>query len=377
MALLPIISGAASILGGVFGNLFSGGEREKAEKALAEAESYIKELNLPLDQARPIILEKLKSVGVWKPELEQHIDAGISKVSQIQEDPSLRQKQKAMLESLQGIADTGMTATGRAEFNKARAMAQQDQQAKIQQVLQQAQMRGQAGSGAELAAQLSSAQAGAQGEAEAADRIAAQQEQAKMAAIGQLSQAAGALRGQDFNVEQTKAGAADAFKMFDVQNQMAQQARNVASKNEALKYDVMNQQRLSDSNIGMSNQELQRQRQAEQTDFNNKVMMAQLKAGAAGQRAQQHQQNAQNTAQGWSNIGQGVAAGLGAVANYQQNQNNWNKLLTRFPASTQAQSTPAQSTPAQLPSSQEMYDEMTGNKYKINKTAPVGDYSKV
>jgi len=325
LPLIPIISGAASILGGVFGNLFGGGERAKAEQALQEAEQYIKELNLPLDQARPIIIEKLKSAGVWKPELEQHIDAGISKVSQIQEDPALRQKQKATLDALQGIADTGMTATGRAEFNKARAMAQQDQQAKIQQVLQQAQMRGQAGSGAELAAQLSSAQAGAQGEAEAADRIAAQQEQAKMAAIGQLSQAAGALRGQDFSVEQAKASAEDAFKMFDVQNQMAQQARNVAAKNEALKYDVMNNQRIMDSNTQMGNQELQRQRQAEQSDFNNKVMMAQLKAGAAGQRAQQHSQNAQNTAQGWANIGQGVSAGLGAI----NNQMNADKALTQ------------------------------------------------
>lgn len=340
LPLLPILGAASGVLGGLFGNLFSGGERDKANAALQDAENIINSINLPPDQARPIIIEKLKSAGVWKPELEQHIDVGISKVSQIQEDPALRQKQKATIDALQGIADTGMTATGRAEFNKARAAAQQDQQAKIQQILQGAQMRGQAGGGAELAAALSSAQGGAQNEAEAADRIASEQEQAKMAAIGQLSQAAGALRGQDFNVEQTKAGAADAFKMFDVQNQMAQQARNVASKNEALKYDVMNQQRLSDSNIGMSNQELQRQRQAEQTDFNNKVMMAQLKAGAAGQRAQQHQQNAQNTAQGWSNIGQGIGAGLGAVANYQQNQNNWNKLLTRFPASTQATNMP-------------------------------------
>ena len=60
LPLIPIISGAASILGGVFGNLFGGGERAKAEQALQEAEQYIKELNLPLDQARPLIIEKLK-----------------------------------------------------------------------------------------------------------------------------------------------------------------------------------------------------------------------------------------------------------------------------------------------------------------------------
>ena len=305
---------ASSIGGSIIGGLAGGDEKKKAQEALDRADAIINNLKLPPDQSRPIIIEQLKSAGVWKPEMEQHIDAGISKVSQIQEDPSLRQKQTATLQALQQIADTGMTATGRAEYNKFRSQAQQDAEAKRQQILQQMQMRGIGGSGAELAAQLLASQGGANEQAAAADRIAAEQEQAKMAALGQLGGMAGQVRAQDFSNEATKAQAADAFKMFDVQNQLAQQARNVASKNEAAKYDVMNQQRISDTNTQAANQELQRQRQGEMQNYAADLGRAQLQAQQAGNRAGQYQQQAQNTAQAWSTIGSGLGGALTTLA---------------------------------------------------------------
>jgi len=313
---LAIGSAVSGIAGGIGGLLASGDERAKASQALQAAQDQINSLQLPPDQARPIIIQKLKSAGVWKPEMEQHIDAGISKMSQVQEDPALRQKQMATLNALQGIADTGLTATGRAEFNKARAQAQQDAEAKRQQLMQSMQARGQAGSGTELAAALSASQGGAQSEAEAADRIASEQEAARMSALGQLGQMAGSVRSQDFSNEAAKAQAADAFKMFDVQNQVAQQQRNTAATNQAAQYDVMNQQALSNQNVSNANSELYRQRQGEQQNFQNAAALAGMKANSANQQAQTHTQNAQGIAQGWSNIGQGVAAGLGGINNY-------------------------------------------------------------
>lgn len=305
---------ASSIGGSIIGGIASGDDKKKAQEALDRADAIINNLQLPPDQSRPIIIQELKSAGVWKPEMEQHIDAGISKVSQIKEDPAFKEKQMATLNALQQIADTGMTATGRAEYNKVRAQAQQDAEAKRQQILQQMQMRGMGGSGAELAAQLSAAQGSANEQAAAADRIAAEQEQAKMSALGQLGGLAGQVRGQEFGIEQAKAGAADAFKMFDVQNQLAQQARNVASKNEAAKYDVMNQQRLSDANIAAANQELQRQRQGEMQNYAAAAQRAGLQAQQAGARAGQYQQQAQNTAQGWANMGSGLGGMLTTIA---------------------------------------------------------------
>lgn len=313
---LLIAAVAAPIVGGVVSHLASSGDREKAEKAMAQAMEEINSLKLPESQAREVMIAKLKSVGVWKPEMEKTIDAGVSKVSQIEEDPALREEQTATMDALRQIADTGMTATGRAEYNQARAKVQQDVQAKQQQILQQMQARGMGGAGAELAMSLSSAQGGANQQAEAADRIAASQEQAKMAALGQLGGMAGQVRAQDFGVNQSKAGAADAFQMFNVNNQVGQQARNVGATNEALKYDVMNNQRLSDQNTTNANNELYRQRTGEQTDWQNKLGLSTLKANAALGKATQHQQAAQNTTDSINKVagGVGAAAGAGAAA---------------------------------------------------------------
>jgi len=305
---------ASSIGGSIIGGLASKSNKEKAADALQKAQDAIDAIGAPPDMAKPLIIRELQSAGVWKPEMEQHIDAGISKVSQIQEDPSLRQKQTATLQALQQIADTGMTATGRAEYNKFRSQAQQDAEAKRQQILQQMQMRGMGGSGAELAAQLSAAQGGANEQAAAADRIAAEQEQAKMAALGQLGGMAGQVRAQDFSNEATKAQAADAFKMFDVKNQLDQQARNIAAKNEAAKYDVMNHQRISDINTQAKNAEDVRELEGAAKTYGMKLQQAGLKAGAYGTSAQNYQQQAQNTAQGWSNIGSGIGGTLTTLA---------------------------------------------------------------
>lgn len=317
---LAISSAIASIGGGIVGQLASAGEKQKAAQALQEAQDQIKSLNLPLSQARPLIIQKLQSAGVWKPEMEQHINAGISQASQVQEDPSLRAKQQATLDALQGISQTGLTATGRADFNKYRAQAQQDTEAKRQQIMQAMQSRGLAGGGAELASALAANQGGAATEAQAADNIGAQQEAARMSALGQMGSLSGQVRAQDFSNNMAKAQSADAFHMFDIQNQLAQQQRNVASKNQAAQYDVMNNQSLMNQNTANANAELYRQRQGEQTDYANQAGLAQLKAQAANAAAGQYAQQAQNTQQGWANIGQGAAAGMGAYGNYLNGQ---------------------------------------------------------
>jgi hypothetical protein len=305
---------ASSLAGGIVGSIASSGDKEKAAAALDQADAIINQLQLPPDQARPIIIQQLQNAGVWKPEMEQHIDVGISKVSQIQEDPAFKQKQMATLRALEQISETGMTAQGRAEFNRLRAQAQQSAEAKRQQVLQGMQARGMAGAGAELAMQLQAAQGGAQTEAEAADRIAAEQEAARMSALGQLGSMAGQVRGQEFGIEKEKSSAADAFKMFDVQQQIAQQQRNIAAKQEAAKYDVMNRQALANTMWQAQLAEQQRQRQGELQNYAAQVQRAQLQAGQKQARAGQYAGQAQATAQGYGTMGSAIGGGLMTLA---------------------------------------------------------------
>lgn len=312
-----ILGGAgiiSSIAGPIVGSAMSSGDKQKAADALAKAQEIINSVGAAPDEAKPIIIQQLQNAGVWKPSMEQHIDLGVSKVSQIQEDPALRQKQMATLNALQQISETGMTAQGRAEFNRLRAQAQQDTEAKRQQILQGMQARGMAGAGSELAMQLQAAQGGAQSEAEAADRIAAQEEAGRMAGLAQLGSATGQVRGQEFGIEQTKASAADAFKMFDVQQLLAQQQRNVAAQNEAAKYDVMNKQNIANQMWQANLAEQQRQRQAEMQTYMANLQRAGLSAGQQQQLAGQYAGQAQATAQGVQNVASGMGSGLTTLA---------------------------------------------------------------
>lgn len=309
-------SAVAGIGGSVIGSLASASDRDKAQKAMQEAYDTLKNTPMPPDLSKRLVIEKLQDAGVWKPEMEQAIDVGVSKVYEIQESPEFRQKQLATLAGLEEISKTGMSATARAEMNKLRMQAARDEQSRRQSLMQQMQARGLAGGGAELAAQLASQQGAATQEAEAADRLAAQQEQAKMSALTQMGGMAGQVRGQEFDIARTKAEAADRFKMFDISAKRDIEQRRAAQETAARQYAIQNQQRLADINTQMANMETQRQAQAQRQYWLDQQARAQTQAGAMLGQSQMYQQQAQAQQQSWGQIGGAAAGGLSALGQY-------------------------------------------------------------
>lgn len=309
-------SAIAGIGGSVIGSLASASDREKAQKAMQEAYDMLKNTPMPPDLSKRLVIERLKDAGVWKPEMEQAIDVGVSKVSEIQESPEFRQKQLATLAGLEEISKTGMSATARAEMNRLRMQAGRDEQARRQSLMQQMQARGLAGGGAELAAQLASQQGAATQEAEAADRLAAQQEQAKLSALTQMGGMAGQIRGQEFDIARTKAEAADQFKKFDISARRDIEQRRAAQETAARQYAIQNQQRLADINTQMANMETQRQAQAQRQYWEDQLSRNRMIAGAQMGQGQMYQQQAQGTQQSWGQIGGAVAGGLSALGQY-------------------------------------------------------------
>ena len=319
------ISAGGSILGGVLGGIFSGGDKDKAEAALNEAENLIKAVGAGPDLARQIYYNSFQQAGVLVPELEQAIDFEHSQ--KIKEQPEMRQEQSAALDAIKQLSRTGLGVEDLAALNKVRLQAAQDAQAKSNQIIQQMAQRGQAGGGAELAMQIAAQQQGAQAEAEANDRIGAQASSARRDALSQLFSGAGQMRGTDLSLAAQNTGIENQDINFRNLNSQQRNRYNTQLQNQINQQNLERQQRIADMNIGQQNAELLRQRQAEQQMYENKLRQAQALAGIKGQRAQQYMGNAAATQQSWSNIGQGLGQGIAGIGTAMNNQAFQDKLL--------------------------------------------------
>lgn len=327
---------AGPVLGGIIGNITSAADRARAQQAAQDAYNEIAKLDAPPDLSKRIILEKFKSAGLYTPKLEQDIHAGFSQVSQIQEDKQLRDAQMGGLNMLKERANTGFSAQDRASLNQIRQQAAIDQQGKLESIKQNMAARGLAGGGSELAQTLSAAQASGSEESASADRIAAQAQQAALQSALQSGQLGGQIRGQDFEVNKAKADAADRFKLFDTQNSVAREARNVASGNQGQLYNLAENQHLQDTNTNMENAEVARQNAAKRQYWQDQAQLAGMKSGAKLGQAQQYQSQADATSKMYQGIGSGAGAGAGAVMKYMSPSKPTDPSIQGGPAKQQA-----------------------------------------
>lgn len=305
--------GLTSIMGGIIGHFASQGDQDKANQLAQEAFQSIQNLGAPPDMAKQIIMQKFQAAGMLDPVLEQKIDAGVSQVAQIQSDPQLKAAQMSALQSFQKLSQTGLSPQERAQAEENLQQANQLAQQKTAQIQQSFQRQGQGGGGADLAAQLQAAQSGANSAQSGALGISSQAAQAKQNALAQMGGLAGQIEGQQFQEAATKGSAADQLNRFNVQNQQAQQARNVASQNQAQQYNIGNAQNLSNMNTQNYNQEQLRELQGGLQNWQNQVGLAQLKAGAGLGLSGQYGKQAAQTGAFWNGIGAGAGQMMGST----------------------------------------------------------------
>lgn len=313
---MAIASGVAPIVGGILANSANKKAMAAAQAALAEARDIIDKVGAPPDLSAKIIMEKFQQAGILTPEMEEAINLGVSQVSQIQEDAQLREAQISALSELKKRGRAGLTPEERAEWNKSRQSVQKDLEAKNQQIKQDLAMRGQAGSGAEIAARLLSSQEAADRASEEGDRISAAASARALQAISNAGSLGGDIRGQDFQIGSAKAGAADEFNRFNVENQIGREQRNVGARNMGQEYNLTNKQQISNQNVSTENQERQRQVEAKRQNWLDNLAYAQARANPLGQQAQMEMQSGQNKAQMYQGIGSGVGSMFGSLANY-------------------------------------------------------------
>lgn len=315
MGVATAVAAGIAVGSAVVGEMKAGQQRDAAARAAKEAQDIINSVGAPPDLSKRILLDKFKEAGVLTPELEQKIDAGYSKVSQIQEKPELKDAQMQALQTLGQRSRTGLGPEDRAALNQVRSEIQRDQEAKRQQIIQQAQARGMSGSGAELISQLTGNQASANTAAMQGEQLAGNASARALEALKAYGGMAGQVRGQDFDIERAKADAADQFKRFDTQNQVEQQARNVAARNQAQAANLANKQRIQDTNTIQENAESLRANAAKRDYFNDTMAKATGQANMKQSEAALASQQAAQVAQNYQNIGSGAAGAISGLGN--------------------------------------------------------------
>jgi len=219
------ISAAAQIGSGILGNMAAGEERDKAEAAINEALQIARDVGAPPDQSQAILLEKLQSVGVLTPELEQNINLQFQELGPV--DTQGKEAQIAALREFGELSKTGMTPVQRAELERQKQQIGQEQKAKLESIVQNQAARGLAGSGTETAARLLSAQEGANTERMAGLQTAAEADKARIAALQSMGSLGGEYERQQYGEASDQQKAKQATEQFNVQNAIAQAANDM------------------------------------------------------------------------------------------------------------------------------------------------------
>lgn len=324
-AVVAAVAIVGSVASGVASKNASSGAQGNANDAANIAFQKLSEVGLPPDTAKAIVYQQFQQKGIMTPDLEQHINQTASQMANVQGSSQAQGAQMQALQALQQRGQTGLTPEDRAALNQVRQQTATDTQAKQQQIMQDFAARGQGGSGASLIAALQGAQSGANAESQAGDRLSAMASQNALQAIGQAGTLGGQIQQQQFGEQAQKAQAQDVINQFNTQNQIGQQARNVQAQNAAQQSNLANAQNLSNANTQQANQELLRQNQAQQQDWEDTVQRAQVQAGGANTYAQQQSQLAQqqgaSAAAPYAAIG---AGGMTAATSMMKNQNSGN-----------------------------------------------------
>lgn len=315
------------VAGGVLGSgILNGKKKNPAEEAAKEALAYYDSIGIPPIEAQKLVLEEIQSQGVLTPELENAIAQHATEMQAIATDPSLKKAQNDALANMQRRYTQGLTDEEQVNILDTRRDTNQQARAAQETILQNMAQRGMSGGGAELAAQLSAGQAGADRQAQADAKQAALMSAARQQAAETSGQMATQYRTQDFGEQAQKASAQDAINQFNTQNQQNVLQRNVGSKNDAQAANLGEKQRIADANVASRNAEQQYNKNLLQTQFENKMSLANAKAaartGQIGNAFNQDQANKQASASQFQNLLGGASSAANAYSSYKTGQTN-------------------------------------------------------
>lgn len=271
----------------------SGGSTDDSKDALLKAGGRFDELNPPSLEEMRVSLERAVNAGEMTAEEAQTYFLEASAQEQVKTDPRLREAQMRALSQLEGVADGGLTVGDRGDLQRIQGEAAAAEKGQRDAILQNAQSRGVAGSGMELASQMMAQQQGANRASQQGFDVAKQAQARALEAMLQSGNLGGSIRSQDFG-EQTKlAEARDAISKFNTQNQQAVGMANTDARNAAKLRNVNTAQDIANRNQDTINQERGYNAGNVQTQFDNQYKKVAGQAGVDQAAASAAQNDAQ------------------------------------------------------------------------------------
>jgi hypothetical protein len=311
MTLLALGSAGANILGGIAGQQAAAGDRSAATGILKDLYAQYGALTLPDIEKMRLALEQYGSAGSLSPDAEAAEQlAMIDALQNVSLDPQLRQTQMDQLNALQQIAQSGFTPEEAAQMTRLKNQVAADQQARMQQMQQQQDVRGVGSSDAALAARIMASQQATNTEAQAAQDMAALAFRRALEARAQAAQQASGMENTDYARQAALAQNLNQRELMNLQQRAGTQQRNIDRFNEAQKYNLGNLQSIANMNTQLANQQQQYNKQLYQQDFQNQLARLQGMSGAGTNAAGALSNQAAQTAQSFANIGGAVGQGL-------------------------------------------------------------------
>ena len=317
----PLIAAAvaAPIIAGAFGAANASSDRAEAKDQINMAVQELRMVGVPHVEAMKLSMDYLKSVGKLTPEYEQAFQQVDSEMKGIELDPRTEEAQYRALNELSSIGDEGgLRLSDKASMEEAMTAAGVKERGAREAIDSSLKARGAYGSGAELASKLSATQdASTTGHLVGLNAAGKAQDRALQAIIA-AGQLGGGMQANEFGRARAIAEAQDEINRFNTANSIGAGQRNIDRSNTAQQYNLANDQRISDANVGLKNEAEAYNKNLLQRNFDNQLNRATAVANARTGSATQLNNSANQTAGMWSGIGQGVGQGAAAIYTAQQ-----------------------------------------------------------
>lgn len=309
---------AAPVIGGIIGNSASQGDRNKAARLSQLAFDVINGTRIPSPEEQRLVMEELKSAGMYTPQLEEAIVLQSSKMNDIQLDPRLKQAQLNALNNLQEISDNnGLTAIDKAKLSTIQNESNANLKGNVDAIQQNMATRGMSGGMSELVSKQIAAQQSANRTSQQGLDVAAMAQQRALQALMQGSDLAGQMSTQSFNQQAQVAQSNDAISKFNAMNQQEVRSNNVTNNNNAQKYNLANEQDLSNRNTQTRNQAQQYNKELQHQFYEDQLKKNSMLSGQYNNLAADSTAKANRTAQMWAGVGSAIGQGASAYGQQQ------------------------------------------------------------
>lgn len=301
-----IVAGAGAVLGGIFGGISAGADRAMAREAVERAIAELDGLNVPPAEQMTMIAQYLQSVGQLTPELEQEISQKDTELKGISVDPRTKEAQFRALDQLEELGQGGLRLSDQATLEKTLGDVSARSRGNREALNTSLKARGAYGSGAELAGKMIGESTDAGLAHEAGLDVAAQAQDRALQSIMAGGDLGGKLRGQDFEEQRSIAAAQDEIQRFNTANRADTVRRNVDRGNAAREFNLRNDQRISDENVGIRNTEQEYNKGLVRQEYLDRADLAKTRADARMGQATGARQDATANANRWGKISQGI-----------------------------------------------------------------------